>query len=49
MLNKHISIFEVEKVIDEAQKGKTVGIDEIPSKVLKKDTSVSFLKSLELI
>ena len=46
MLNDHISIFEVKKVIDDAKRGKSVGIDELPSEVLKNDISVSFLHVL---
>ena len=44
--NQHISIFEAEKAIDSAKRGKATGIDNIPTEVLKNDTAVSFLHVL---
>ncbi|XP_053402804.1 uncharacterized protein LOC128558049 [Mercenaria mercenaria] len=44
--NDNISILEVKKAVDEAKRGKAVGIDGIPSEVLKNDTAILFLHAL---
>ena len=42
----HISLLEVKKAVDNAKRGKSCGIDAIPSEVLCNDSSISFLHIL---
>jgi hypothetical protein len=44
--NERISIFEVKNAISSAKIGKTCGADNIPTEVLKNDTTVHFLHVL---
>ena len=44
--NENISIFEIKKALDNANKGKAAGFDGIPTEVLVNDATVLFLHSL---
>ena len=46
LFNEHISLFEVKKAVMNAKQGKACGFDNIPSEVLRNDTSISFLHIL---
>ncbi len=44
--NDNISILEVKNAVDKAKMGKATGVDNIPSEVLKNDTTISFMHVL---